>query len=484
MEFLGDQGRDLIIVSDFLKKGDLFFIGPQTSVGNMYLGPYFYYLIAPSLLFSNFNPIGPAIMMALFGIATVWLLYYVSKHWFNDKIAIISSFLYAISPITIKYSNFSWNPNIMPFFALLFFYSVGEAIIHKKYKYLLLASISFIFCINSHYLALLLLPSAGLFWLIHLIYLIKSKNSKIKNYLSNTLIAFAIFVISLTPQILFDIKHHGQNINNLISFFSNRETTVSIKPYKAIPEILPIFNQISVNLITGKDNNSTIYISLIVLLFACYLTYLSFKKIKNCKSQFFLLSLTWLSCGLVGLGLYKQHLYNHYFGFLFPVIYIILGYILAYLFSQKIVYKILSLLVIGFISFVSIKSNALFLTPNYQISHAYNIAESIYKNTNESDGKYNLVLLASYNDFRAYAPRYYLSGFFNSPNLLSTEQYQEPHTLYVILDDPSRWPQGINSDLWELNIFGNKKITSEFYSKDNVKIIKVVKDNNETKAAK
>ena len=29
MEFLGDQGRDLLIIRNFLKNGDLFFIGPK-----------------------------------------------------------------------------------------------------------------------------------------------------------------------------------------------------------------------------------------------------------------------------------------------------------------------------------------------------------------------------------------------------------------------------------------------------------------------
>ena len=52
MEFLGDQGRDVVIVRDFLKHGNLFFIGPQTSIGNMYLGPYYYYFIAPRFISS------------------------------------------------------------------------------------------------------------------------------------------------------------------------------------------------------------------------------------------------------------------------------------------------------------------------------------------------------------------------------------------------------------------------------------------------
>ena len=78
MEFLGDQGRDVLVIRNFFKHKDLFFIGPQTSIGNMYLGPYYYYLIAPALLLANFNPVGPAVFIALFGIATTYLIFFVN----------------------------------------------------------------------------------------------------------------------------------------------------------------------------------------------------------------------------------------------------------------------------------------------------------------------------------------------------------------------------------------------------------------------
>jgi len=47
MMFLGDQGRDAIIVKNIFTKFDPVFIGPVTSVGNMYLGPLYYYFVVP-----------------------------------------------------------------------------------------------------------------------------------------------------------------------------------------------------------------------------------------------------------------------------------------------------------------------------------------------------------------------------------------------------------------------------------------------------
>ena len=207
MEFLGDQGRDVVIISDFLKKGNLFFIGPQTSIGNMYLGPYYYYLLAPALLLANFSPIGPAVFVALIAIATVALIFFVSRLWFDTNTALIASLLYAISPVAIKYSNFSWNPNIMPFFALLFVYFISQAIFNHKYRYLIYTSVSFIMIINSHYLGLLLLPLAALYWFFHLLSLRNKVNPK-KKFKQHTLYSVLIFLASLIPQILFRQTDH------------------------------------------------------------------------------------------------------------------------------------------------------------------------------------------------------------------------------------------------------------------------------------
>ena len=151
MEFLGDQGRDVIIMRDFLKHGNLFFIGPPTSIGHMYLGPWYYYLVAPFLWLFNYNPVGPSIFVAFLGILTTYFFYFIGNKWFNRSVGFISALLFAISPVAIKYSSFSWNPNVMPFFSLLFIYFSFTAIFDKKFNYFILASLAFIGCLNSHY---------------------------------------------------------------------------------------------------------------------------------------------------------------------------------------------------------------------------------------------------------------------------------------------------------------------------------------------
>ena len=81
VQFLGDQGRDALIVADIFKKLDPVFIGPVTSVGNMYLGPLYYYFMLPFLFLTYPSPMGPVYAVALLGIVTVFLLFYLGKQF-------------------------------------------------------------------------------------------------------------------------------------------------------------------------------------------------------------------------------------------------------------------------------------------------------------------------------------------------------------------------------------------------------------------
>ncbi len=453
MEFLGDQGRDVIIIKDFIKNGNLFFIGPQTSIGNMYLGPYFYYLIAPSLLLANFSPIGPAVFIALINIATVALVFFVAKKWFNFKTAYISAFLYAISPVVIKFSNFIWNPNIMPFFALLFIYLFFEAISKHNYKYFIYASLAFIMVMNSHYLGLALLPLVGLYWLFNLYKFIKTKSTKLKPFLIYTFLAFLVFFASLTPQILFDIKHNGQNSKALLTFFTQRETTVSIKPYKSIPLLPGLFNQVNTRLLAGKNETAGLVISIIFIigLISLILKQHLQSTTYNLRSTFF-----WYLSGLVALALYKQHIYDHYFAFLFPVVFILMGFVIS-----KFKYIGIPLLIL--ITVFSLLENPLRWTPNNQLKTTTQITDSIISSANNQD--FNFALLSK----MGWGFSYYLTenkNYFEIKDKL-TEQ------LFVVCVPFQIECNPINNPEYNIAAFGWAKIDNE-WEIDGIKVFKLV----------
>src|SRR3989344_2702140 len=162
MTFLGDEGRDAMVAREILS-GNLTLLGPRASAGDFFLGPIYYYMIAPFLYITRFDPVGPAIMVALFGIATVALLYIFAKKYFGIKAAIISSLLYAVSPLVIAYSRSSWNPNPMPFFSLLTFYFLAKALEKRKSKLFIAAGFLIGIMMQLHYLTVFLITIVGFF---------------------------------------------------------------------------------------------------------------------------------------------------------------------------------------------------------------------------------------------------------------------------------------------------------------------------------
>lgn len=451
MEFLGDQGRDVLIIRDFLKNGNLFFIGPQTSIGNMYLGPFFYYLIAPALLLANFSPVGPAVFISLISVATTYLIYFVGKRWFSSPIGLTSAFLFAISPVVIKYSNFIWNPNIMPFFSLLFVYFFFESFRTKKYHLFLYASLAFVMVMNSHYLGLALLPFTGLFWLYNLIKFIKTKSAQLKPLIKYTVLAVLIFIVSLTPQILFDLKHDGQNIKALFNFFTYRETTVNIKAYKAIPEIPALFDQVNTRLLTGKNETVGLIVSIALAVSLLPLIF----KFKKQKPAFWIIFFWYLS-GLVALALYKQHIYDHYFAFLFPAVFLLAGYL-----THK--FKFVGILFLIFITIFSFLENPFRYQPNNQLNTTTQIVDSIVSKSNNQ--VFNYAILSK----MGYGFTYYLEENKNYSKLENkvTEQ------LFVVCVPFQIECNPINNPEWSIAAFGWAKIDSQ-WDINGIKVFKLV----------
>src|SRR3990172_5222645 len=72
--FLGDEGRDALVVKRMIVDHKFTLLGPTASVGGFFLGPIYYYFMLPFVWASGLNPAGAAVMVALFGIATVILV--------------------------------------------------------------------------------------------------------------------------------------------------------------------------------------------------------------------------------------------------------------------------------------------------------------------------------------------------------------------------------------------------------------------------
>jgi 4-amino-4-deoxy-L-arabinose transferase-like glycosyltransferase len=397
MTFLGDEGRDVIIVRRFLTELHPPLIGPGTSIGNMYLGPFYYYFMAPALLIAGFSPLGPAVLIALLGIFTVWFVWYIGRLWFGKTAGIIAAFLYAISPTVIIYSRSSWNPNIMPFFALLAVFAGWKFWKERNSLWLYVLSASFAAVLQSHYLGLLLGPTLAVYWFLS----IKDKwNKKSERVIAikSSLKALLLFLILMSPLMLFDMRHGWVNTKAMYTFFTVRQTTVSIRPWTAIPKVPESFQIINTSLVGGRNEfagkAASVIIAVGVALFILYSFRKGNKNFYHINAQYLLL-MAWMLFAIIGFGLYKQNIYDHYYGFIFPVPFLAIGIIAAYLLKGNAVKKALAITGLVYLISVNLSENPLKYPPNNQLGRAYNVAQKIKE---ESGGKpFNLGVIAERN---------------------------------------------------------------------------------------
>ncbi|KKQ82783.1 MAG: hypothetical protein UT06_C0037G0019 [Candidatus Woesebacteria bacterium GW2011_GWA1_38_8] len=480
MTFLGDEGRDAIIVRRLLVNFDPVLIGPGTSIGNMYLGPLYYYLSAPFLLFANFSPVGPSVMVALFGVATIYLIWYIARLWFGKGAGMVSSLLYALAPVVIIYNRSSWNPNIMPFFALLTIFSLWKVWGEEKFSWFVVMGVSFAFVLQSHYLGLLLLPVILFFWSLKHWGLFRNSDLEISNYpgnylkksyIKNLLIGTIVFAVLMSPLLIFDLRHNFMNFNNIKTFFTQRETTVSVKPWKSLPNIYPIFRDSVVHRLVAAQNILAGKISINIIVFAV-VTYmvLMLTKLKRIlftsdEKLYFdkgaLLLIVWIGSGLIGLGLYKQHVYDHYFGFIYPAIFLLIGAIYQKIMNShfdglKIIITAWIVVLIGsYVVYSPVRGQ-----PNFQMARAADVAKVIREDAGSS--KFNLAVVAVQNYEDGY--QYFLEK--DGANVTDIDALRLEETmgeyLYVVCELPEENCDPVNSPKAEVANFGWSKVVGKW----------------------
>ncbi len=437
MTFLGDEGRDALVVRGILISHHFPLLGPVTSIGNMYLGPLYYYMMAVSMAIIWLNPVGAAIMVAFVSLLALGLIFYLSNKWFGFFPASIAAFLYAISPVVIYYSRSSWNPNPAPFFAVLGIFSLYKLHQSHNFYWFILSNIALAFAVQMHYLALLLMPVFYLLWLVEVISQ-KKIHQKGKYILSGTVLGIGSFLLLMSPLAIFDLRHNFMNTKAIIAFFSQRQTTVNLNPFNSLSRIPHVYIWNLLERYIGGDNNIIAYIlSLIVII--PLLKWLISKK----KEWIYLCLGIWLIIGLLGLSLYKQTIYDHYLGFLSPVPYLLLAAFASLL--NKRWQKVSFSLFIVVVAYFNLIKNPLLLPPNNELQRTQEVDKFIISLSGNKP--FNFALLAKNNYDAAY--KYYLEVYSHPPAMLP---FKKTDQLFVVCEDKNCQP--IGNPKYEIAAFG------------------------------
>ena len=339
MTFLGDEGRDVLVAKGILE-GHFTLLGPRASAGDFFTGPLYYYLMAPFLWLFKLDPVGPAVMIALIGIATVFLVYKVTKEFFGIKAAIIASSLYAVSPLVIAYSRSSWNPNPMPFISLFTLYLSYKAIENPSWRKFLGIGFLLGIALELHYIGVFLIFVVGAFLLFGSIH----KNRKVKSLLKSYFHVFLGFLVGMSPFLAFEIRHGFPNIRTIFSFiFTNTFQSSYGDNVSLINIVKDVFFRLFSRLVTNFPTPDHFYNFLgqekllffwqlaTVALGICSVLFIFGKKKKLTKILFEV----WLFLGIFLFGFYKKPIYDYYFGFLFPLPFILVGNFLSHVYDYK-----------------------------------------------------------------------------------------------------------------------------------------------------
>lgn len=479
MTFLGDEGRDAIVAREILS-GNLTLLGPRASAGDFFLGPIYYYMIAPFLLLTRYDPVGPAIMVGLIGIATVALLYLFAREFFGIKAAIVSSLLYAISPLVIAYSRSSWNPNPMPFFSLLTFYILYKATDKKSLKLFGVAGFLIGIMMQLHYLTVFVITIVVLFVLISQFFHFEEKNIFIilRRLFKYFFSGVAGFLIGFSPFLAFELRYNFPNIRTILTFiFHDNLSSEYITNTSFVSIIYDVFFRLFARLLVKFPPPLEVAISehpyLIFLQWAtivlAVISILFLFKTKN-KIIVLLLSL-WLALGIAQFGIYKRQIYDYYFGFLFPVPFLLVGNFIAVLLDSKkvkMVSKISGGMVLVGLLYINITGYPFQFVANRQKDQAKTIAEFVMS---KADGKpYNFALITSGNSDHVY--RYFFESEGKTPIEIKNfdidpERKSVTDQLLVVCEAEPCAPLG--HSLWEIAGFGRAELAGEWQ----VSVVKV-----------
>jgi len=476
MTFLGDEGRDVLIAYNILH-GHLTLLGPTSSVGGFFLGPIYYYFMAPFLLLFNYNPVGPAVMVALFGIATVWLLYKFCSELFNSKIGLIAAFFYTISPLVISYSRSSWNPNPLPFFSLLTLFSLYKGVEKKSLKLIFVSGILFGVCLQLHYLALFL----GVIIFFYILFLqISLKTTKIISVILSLIrqyfTFFLGFVIGWSPFLAFEVRHGFPDFRSMINFVLHSGNTGVNSNFFAIiyDAFFRVFGRLVLNFPEADQfhwfnsliiNSWTVLILVVAVFSSILLIFNLYKNYKNENFRKYLLIFLWGFLGIILFGFYKKSIYDYYFSFMFPMPFVLTAGLVLYIYENKnfkIFGKILASFLFLLIFALNIQGIPFRYEPNRQLNQMRSIADFVMIKTNAKP--FNFALISSGNSDYAY--RYFFT-IWNHPSVTIQYPGVDPKRqtvtdqLFVVCESPLPCSP-VGNSLWEIAGFGQSDIAGHW----------------------
>ncbi len=480
MTFLGDEGRDMLVIKRMIVDHKFTLLGPTASVGGFFLGPIYYYFMLPFVWISGLNPAGAAVMVALFGVATIYALYRLGKDAVHEWVGLCAAALYSVSPLVIAYSRSSWNPNLVPFFSVVLLYALWRSVIKNESKWLFWVGVTLGIGLQLHYLFLFLFPVVGAWYLLL---------GRKKEWLLAYGKGIAGFVVGYGPFLAFELRHGFPNTISIYNFLREGEGTgfIAANFWNTLVDVIyRLFGRLVFRLpppeqwVNLTPTVQTVWSGAVIasiILSLCLLVGVGlglFERKKKTLSQdrrTALLFSLWLGIPLILFGFYKKGIYDYYFGVFFAVPFLLVSWVLFSIKKIPIVRFIVPVIA-AILLILNWEGRPFKFAPNNQLAQAREIARVAYEKT---EGKpYNFALITNSNSDHAY--RYFFEIWGNPPvaiqnETIDPERKSVTDQLIIICELSECKPLG--HPLWEIAGFGRAEIAGEWQASF-VRVMKLV----------
>jgi hypothetical protein len=293
ISFGWDQERDAQIVEKIVKFTGIPLIGPRVVGDNgFYLGPYFFYLLAPFYFLTSLHPYAIIYFVVFISLLFFIISFLCLRKVYDFKTATIFLLIWALLPAAIYQDKIAWNPVLIPLsFSIIILFLLK---FQFKSKYFLILGLVLGLIFHIHF--------QGLFYsVLALVYLIRKNPKSYINFIWTIL----GFILTFTPLVIFDIRHQWLNSHLFINFFFS--TTQSSK---SLFSFIPVWTNF-IGQITGIYN---LIFSIILWFILVIYGFINRKKIF--QTSFLILFLI----TPFAFAIYGHRPSEYYFNYLLPII--------------------------------------------------------------------------------------------------------------------------------------------------------------------
>ena len=306
--FYFDQGRDAMVIWRLWHDHKFFMIGPVTGLAGIFLGPFYYYLIAPFYLISGGNPVLPAVFLAILSTIAIYYLYLLGKEFQDRTTGLIAAVIAGFSYYIVTASRWLSNPTPILLTSVLLLLSMWKITKGESKKWWI--AIALLIGVSLHFEA----ASAVFYLPMILVFAIwQRKNFPDKKVF---LISSAVFIGTLLPQLFFNYRHENILLNGF------KETFIYGEGFKlSFQQVLGIRLNYFWSVFHSKIFPE---MEILVAIFASIAVAIAFEKRKELNKNALMLLAIFIGVPMIGFVFFQGNsgnIYDYYMtGYYLPLI--------------------------------------------------------------------------------------------------------------------------------------------------------------------